>query len=269
MIDTAKAGQYKTYLIEYYLGRVDEYQQVVVDYHQDYDEEGEVLIYSSEPLKNLPTLMEVKHQYIYKVLINGENCPYNIRYDGDASLYIENYPRKEGFQEPVGHDNHYDDYDIVMQVYMRDVVVAVQKVIQFPAALTIEQKLSIIENLPDGYKADFRTTVVDGGAYTFDVTDSALITERDPAGNYTGYYSMVERPEIDHTYRMEELAPTEIPGLVLVEKKYTATMYEKGVALKPYNSDPGEDYIEFTMDREKEIHFADIVVVYKQRGVAA
>lgn len=270
IIDVAKAGQYKTFLIEYYLGVVKQDQQVVLEHHQAYDEKGEALIYSSHELVNLPTLMTEKHQYLYKVKINGNNAPYNIRYAGDASLYIEKYPRAEGFKAPEDSPNDYDDYDIVMQVYLRDVVVLVQKEIIFPAALTIEQKLSIIEDLKKtegGYKAEFQTTVLDGGAYMFDVTGSALITERDPAGNYTGYYSMEERPEVDHTYRFQELDPTPIPGLKLVQKTYQATMYQNGVALDPYYSDSGKDYIDFTMDKEKKIHFADIYVenIYEEK----
>lgn len=272
IIDVAKVGQYKTYLIEYYLGRVDANNEVVMEYYQDKKESGEALIYSSVKLETLPELMTVKHQYLYKVLINGNNAPYNIRYAGDASLYIEKYPRAENFTKPADSPNNYDDYDIVMQVYLRDVVVVVQKEIIFPAALTIEQKLSIIEDLKNtegGYKAEFQTTVLDGGAYTFDVTGSALITERDPAGKYTGYYSMVERPEVDYTYRLQELDPTPIPGLKLVKKTYKATMYEKGVAQKPYYSysDSGKDYIDFKMDQKKEIHFADIYVenIYEEK----
>ena len=146
IIDVAKAGQYKKFLIEYYLGKVDANNQVVMEYYQGYHEEGEALIYSSHKLENLPKLMTEKHQYLYKVLINGENCPYNIRYAGDASLYIEKYPRADDFTKPADSPNNYDEYEIVMQVYLRDVVVSLQKEIIFPAALTIEQKLSIIEN---------------------------------------------------------------------------------------------------------------------------
>ena len=108
---------------------------------------------------------------------------------------------------------------------------------------------------------------MDAGTYEFDVTGSALITERDPAGKYTGYYSMEERPEVDYTYRLQELDPTEIPGLTLVQKKYTATLYSKGKAQPSYESKPGQDYIEFKMDQNTETHFADIVVlnVYEEK----
>lgn len=256
IIDDAKVGQYKTYLIEYYLGVVDENQQVVLEYHQAYDEKGEALVYSSVPLKNLKHLMEVEHQYIYKVMINGENCPYNIRYAGDASLYIEKYPRTEGFTEPVGHKNDYDDYDIVMQVYLRNVVVNVQKEIQFPALLTREQQLTIIEKMAEkgGYNAKFTTTVVNGGDYQFSVEGYAVIKDRDPAGKYTGYYSMQERPEVNHTYQLVETSTPEIPGLLLDEVEYSTTIYIDGIK-QPTKID---DECVFTM--AGQANFADIYV---------
>ena len=159
LIDSAAAGQYKTYLVEYYLGVVNAQNELVLERYTG-KQEGKALIYSFVELDVLHELTGAgKNQYLHRILINGENYPYSIRHmdrvtgEEMESLYIDKYP--EG--TIVSHDpkhptdkEYYAQYDIVMQVFLREVVISVEKEIMFPTdkdgnqLLTEEQKL---ENL--------------------------------------------------------------------------------------------------------------------------
>ena len=228
LIDNAKAGQYKTYLIEYYEETFVDGNSVLT-HKKDYDESGEAIVYSSVSIENLDHFITEENDYLHQILINGSNYPYNIRYTGDASLYIEKYPGNATY--PIeGETRDYSGYDIVMQIYVRDTVIAVQKIIDFPAELTQEQKLKLIENLAasGGYTATFQLTCVDDGSYTF-APGNAVITQRDPAGNYTGYISLGDNPQAEHQYVVEETYTTPLVGLELDSVTLTTTTYSYGV----------------------------------------
>ena len=254
VIDKSIAGQYKSYLIEYFEQTVDEATQQSKLVHRETvknkdgvqveaDESGEALIYSSALIKNLDNFIGNEHDYLYMIQINGQNYPYDIRYSGQPALYIENYKgTKEYPIEGVTPPNDYDQYDIVMHVYVRDTVVAVQKVLEFPAAMTTVQKLNLINSLGDGYHADFSLRLKGQQKSEDDPETDIKITMPDPKNNYTGFAAMGEDPEINKTYVVEETATTDLVGLKLDHVTFETTLYSygKGNKLDPSGYDSEE-----------------------------
>ena len=194
LIDSAKVGQYKSYLIEYYEETFNSDGTKNTVHVTDYDEKGEALIYSSVKLNNLDHFIAGEHDYLQQILINGRNYPYNIRYAGDASIFIEKYPGEATDPDPNSGES-YEGRDIVVQIYLRDTVIAVQKEVVFPADITEEQKLKIIEDLnkTESYHASFnlksKNPIDEQGNY-YNVNGTIPITHRDPTGKYTGYISI-------------------------------------------------------------------------------
>lgn len=257
LIDKAKAGQYKSYLIEYYEQTYED-GELVVKRVDEYEESGEALIYSSVKLKNYyEHFVQEEHDYLHHVEINGNNYPYDIRYSSsdpnNAYLYIESYPG-----EPKDHMNggkDYSEYDIVMQIFMRDTVVAVQKQLVFPQLrneegqlidkngnllpagakpvelLSEEQKLNLMNYFntlnPQGYESQFRLYSPDTG-YTYDEIGETYVTHRDPSGNYKAFVALGENPELGHTYIIEETQNTIIPGLELDSVRFQVQLYQAG-----------------------------------------
>ena len=265
LIDKAKAGQYLTYLIEYYEETFIDGESVLV--HKQYrwdedgnqildangdpirlDESGESLLYSSQSIANLDYFISTEHDYLHEILINGENYPYNIRYSGDASLYVERYhgtkthktvvnqtTNASGLYYTEGYSqNDYSQYDIVMQIVLRDTVVAVQKEIKFPDSVTPEQRLEIITALREtgGYKSHFKLYSDDPG-YNYSADDEAVITDRDPMGYYTGFVSLGDDPKLDQNYVVQETDLTDIPGLELYKVYFKTVLYRYGAAMTP------------------------------------
>ena len=230
LIDQAKGGQYRKYLIQYYSD--------VINSEQDHTHsllkkvEGEALLHSSVHLDDLEAYMKdaTDPYYLHKIFINGGNYPYNVRYDGDASLYVEKYEDAEGFNRA-----EFGDYDIVMQIYLRDLATTVQVQLDFPEKMTEAQKLSVIGA---GYQSTVTVVEVlsDGTeGETLDV-GVATITKRDPKGNYTAYYYFKDDIYLTKgtTYRIVQNALPDIPGLILDSTKgtngttYRTYYYEKG-----------------------------------------
>lgn len=254
LIDVASAGQYKSYLIEYYEETFTdgvkklEYQTSYNLNNQTipFDEKGEALIYSSIKLKNLEYMLVNQNDYLQKILINGENCPYDIRYAGDASIYVENYPGKaKKFEDavyPSTYKNNYDDYDLVVQIVVRDTVIAMQKDIEFPNKMTIEQKLDLITGLKDGYDSKSLIYSLNGDEKVYlegfdkngdPIPNVITIKRPDPSGNYTGYVSHNNNPDLDNTYYVEEVFCTDLEGLTLSKVKFFVTRYKYGAADEP------------------------------------
>ncbi len=236
LIDAAKGGQYKKYLIEYYVGTVthneDHSHSLVTEHMTAYDEEGLALVYASVPLTSLNYFVNTRHAYLQQILVNGNNYPYNISYKGDqGSLYIQKYPSSEDFKEEVEDNPKYAEYDVVMRIYLREVVISVETEIEFPSTLTAEQKLSIIQNqvaADGGYKSYVTVMSTDPG-YSYNEQEYVLITHRDPVGEYTGFFSVHEMPEINHTYRAEQTDISDIPGLYVLRTEITVKIYERGL----------------------------------------
>lgn len=276
LIDKAKAGQYKSYLIEYYEESFATGTKTLT-HRSAYDESGEALIYSSVPLKNLDHFLEKENDYLHQILINGSNYPYNIRYSGDESIYIENYPESPDFKDPIqGSGKNYDDYDIVMQIYIRDTVVAVQKELVFPTTMTEEQKLKLMGEIEarGGYEANFTLQARAGENSTYNASDKAVITKRDPAGKYTGYISLGENPPRNTTYTVEETSTTVLPGLVLDQVKIETTMYKYGggdkLTTTAYNQiilggDTDALSTSFEINNEKKIAELKVTNTYRER----
>lgn len=277
LIDASKVGQYKKYLIEYYEETFGSYGTKVTKHKMDWDEWGEALVYSSVQLENLEHFITEENDHLQQILINGGNYPYNIRYAGDASIFIEKYPgtATDPFPE-IGKS--YKDYDIVVQIYLRDTVIAVQKEIQFPAALTTEQKLKIIEDLNrnGSYKASFDLTSVEvvdeNGKYG--ASGNIPITHRDPTGKYTGYLSLGENPPTGHTYTVEETATTPIVGLELEKVSFTTTRYSLGKVIEVFDISYNEVFNNKTTKLLSDVialnetaRIAEVVVVntYKEK----
>ena len=244
LIDKAKAGQYKTFMIEYYEQTYNG-GKLTINRIDDKQETGEALIYSSYKLQNYDYFISTEHDYLYKILVNGKVYPYDISYAGYPTLYIEKYLGTPTDQLPDGNKD-YAEYDIVLQVILRDTVVAVQKILEFPVdeegnqLLTEVQKLTIMADLNKngGYKATFTMdpTAADiSDGYTYHQEDSAVITARDPAGNYKGFIALGDNPKLDHNYQIEETALTPIPGLELDSVTFGVVRYSMGSAV------PGDD----------------------------
>ena len=218
LIDQARGGQYRKYVIEYWsevLQGDNQLQKTLLK-----EVKGEALLHSSVKLEDLATYMNhaTHPYYLHKILINGGNYPYNVRYEGDASLYVEKY-------EPVSNffdDPKYADYDIVMLVYLRDVASTVQVQLNFPEKMTEAQKLSVIEALK-GYQTTVEV-LRDGQALDVGV---ATITKRDPKGNYTAYYYFKDDIYLTKgtTYNIVQTALPDTDKLGLELKKSGGTVY--------------------------------------------
>lgn len=235
LIDAAKVGQYKDYLIEYYEETFDENGNSVITHIVNRNESGTALVYSTVPLANLDNyFLKQEHDYLNEILINGKRYPYNIRFAGDTpSIYIDKYEgtadeSRSLTQETTGKS--YEDYDIVVQIFLRDTVIAVQKKIVFPDELTSEQKYKIIQDLNDSedgkgsYKAKFALFDVDPG-HNYRAEGVIPITHRDPMDQYTGYLSLGENPSLGHKYVVEEEKPMSLVGLELASVSFKTTLY--------------------------------------------
>ncbi|MBR2915139.1 MAG: InlB B-repeat-containing protein [Clostridia bacterium] len=302
LIDKSKAGQYKSYLIEYYEQTYVD-GELVVKRVDEYEESGEALIYSSVKLKNYyEHFVQEEHDYLHHVEINGGNYPYDIRYSSsdpnNAYLYIESYPG-----EPKDHMNggkDYSEYDIVMQIFMRDTVVAVQKQLVFPQLrnaegqlidkngnllpagakpvelLSEEQKLNLMNYFntlnPQGYESQFRLYSPDTG-YNYDEIGETYVTHRDPSGNYKAFVALGENPELGHTYIIEETQNTIIPGLELDSVRFQVQLYQAG---QKWDELKEASYLEIEVDSGKpllspefilqgDIKIADVVVINTYR----
>lgn len=274
LIDAAKAGQYKTYLIEYYEESFNEKNEKTTTHIVERDEFGEALVYSAVPLKNLDYFVNEQNDYLHQILINGANYPYNIRYSGDPQLYIEKYPMS-GLKDPdkdVGKD--YANYDIVVQIYIRDTVVVVQKELVFPSALTEEQKLNIMNDVraKGGYQSLFHLdSVVAANGEAYHAEGLTVITQRDPAGEYTGYISLGDNPKADGTtYTVEEKEVTELPGLILDTVTFKTIRYKYGETMEPdeihYETIDGSKKIKSTVFQLTDTYkIADITVTNTYR----
>ena len=257
LIDQAKGGQYRKYIIEYYSEVLQGDNQLQLTPLKTV--EGEALLHSAVKLEDLIIYMtDTAHPYyLHKILINGGNYPYNVRYDGDASLYVEKYEFASNFNK-----TQYEDYDIVMQVYLRDVATTVQSKLVFPEKMTEAQKLSVIEAL-NGYKTTVEV-LLDGVSLDVGV---ATITKRDPKGNYTAYYYFTDDIYLTKgtEYHIVQTAlPEEISqktGLKLDSTngtQYYTYYYENGaIAETVYNPEAKDANITLSGKRG----FAEVVIV--------
>ena len=294
LIDTARAGQYKTYLIEYF-------EQTVVDgqatwVHRETvktekgegaptvkaDESGEALVYSSVPIANIDRFINNENDHLYMININGENYPYDIRYSGDESLYIESYPgvKKYPIELPEGQKppNDYSQYDIVVHVYLRDTMVSVQKEIEFPTTLTTEQKLALISSLPGGYQAQFEL-YEDGKEETTVASGTAVTTAPNPDGSYTGFSGLDGDPLVGPTYVVEETGTTELVGLELEMVTFRTYLYSFGTGTElkptgygetqqnPLTSDLLSTTFQFNEAKNQKVADVHVVNRYKEKDI--
>lgn len=262
LIDQASAGQYKTYLVEYY---EESYvtttnpdgtttSKLVIQYWEEKDEEGRALIYSSQPLVNFTWFETDQNDYLHSILINNRNYPYDIRYANTPSLYIEQYPGKgsnavkrddlvDENRNPITNTNDYSQYDIVVQVYFRDTVIAVQKELDMPTynktagteGMTEEQKLKLFDELVNspskGYATTFTLTSTPNNADFKKETETTLISKRDPAGKYTAAVALGNNPPLEEYYTVNELLPDDPKGLILQTVTFDIKRYYMGVSL--------------------------------------
>lgn len=273
LIDASRAGQYKKYLIEYYEETIENGIQNLT-HLSDYDEIDERLIYSSALIKNLDSFVNrkddnelVNNLFLHQILVNGVPYPYDIRYDvtaqtgpfdySKAAIYITKYLGTPTHPIPADQDskvNDYSQYDIVLQVFLRDTIVSVDKELVFPAEMTIEQKQNLMKDLttanpeqPDkvlGYNAEFElhsikaTRDTSGNITKYELTDDyiatgdTLLTILDPSGDCTGYVSIEKIAEnggrvlpTPGDYVLEETATSELVGLVLETVELTAKTF--------------------------------------------
>lgn len=260
LIDSAKAGQYKSFLVEYYEESFDTTNtsnpKRTLYHFKNKDESGVRLIYSTEILDNFIYFETEQNDLLSTIYINGQNYPYNIRYkDNKPCLFIQKYP---GDPKTLEHfevtntdytPNDYSQYDIVMQVFFRDTVIAVQKWVDFPTviedgaekqALTASEKQDLIDELlatgsRKGYEAHFQldctstelhndTNKIEGHF----AERSLAITENDPAGWYTGYIPFGDNPGFEHVFTLEETQVSELAGLELESVTMTYNTFHKG-----------------------------------------
>lgn len=235
LIDSSRAGQYKKYLIEYYEesyvmdangATILQYTHMLDATKEKYDEDGEAIMYSSVVLENFEHFEKDEHDLLATVLINGENSPYNIKYSTKPCLFIENYSTKvdnvRHFDTNDQKLNDYSEYDIVMQVFFRDTIIAVQKWVEFPKikgtdteALTAIQKQTLVDGLikenGKGYLASFH---LDCNTESNHFADNVIsITKNDPAGWYTGYIPIGDNPDGEHNFKLIEESVSPLDGL--------------------------------------------------------
>ena len=253
LIDLAKGGQYRKYLIEYYTEILVGDTEVEVKNIKSV--EGEALMHASVKLTELIDYMtrENNPYYLHKIMINGGNYPYNIRYEGDASLYIEKYEDAAGFNRAEYGDG---DYYIVMQVYLREVATTVQTKLVFPEGMTDAQKLSVIQSFESGYQTQVNV-LRDENALDI---GTSQITNRDPSGAYTAYHYFNNNIYLTKgtTYNIVQTYSSEIPGLKLVSTTYYTYFYDKGVAKDPVISLGGSEIL-----FNKDIGYAEVFIENK------
>lgn len=233
LIDIASGGQYKEVLIEYYEESYDASGNLVVEHLNHYDQIETALVYSYVDVLHLKQLEQSdRHDYLHRILINGSNYPYDVRYEGTdnnlPTIYIEKY--RENPNSPLmdpdstkGED--YDDYDIVVQIFVRDTVVAIEKKLEFPVEkdangnitkeyMTVEQKLNLIQSLPNGYQATFTVYSDTPNVYEPE-SETITIINPDPIGNYGAHTAPDNNPILGYKYRVKETNITELKGLKL------------------------------------------------------
>ena len=272
MIDSASAGQYKTFLIEYYEESYSETtNELIIKYWSEKDEKGKALIYSSRELENFTFFETENNDYLHSILINGKNYPYDIRYAEKPSIYIEKYPGKgsdatkrnnlvDEDYNPITNTNNYGDYDLVIQIYFRDTVIAVQKELKLPTyepavpgkseevpGMTDEQKLKLFDELnasaDGGYKTTFTLTSTDNDKFK-DESETTVISKRDPAGKYTAYVALGENPPLGSNYVVSEVLPENPTGLVLNKVTFIVRRYYMGVSLDDLMEEVSYEIIE-------------------------
>lgn len=253
LIDSAMAGQYKEYLIEYYEETYitdDEGNNTIKRTHiADRDEHDVAIMYSSVKLENYEYFEKTLNDLLATVLINGKNSPYNIKYSKDPCLFIETYSEDTSNVEYLGTDGKtrdYSQYDIVMQVCFRDTIIAVQKKVEFPTvivdgkeveALTAVQKQSLIDALitanGNGYEADF---VLDCNSDPKHNNKNGhfgesliAIVKNDPYGWYTGYIPIGDNPQGDHNFKLTEAYISPLVGLEIDKVTFEYFQFQQGV----------------------------------------
>ena len=278
LIDSSKAGQYKTFLVEYYEESFDpDTATRTLTHFKDKDESGTAILYSSVELEKYEHFEKEENDLLSTIYINGQNYPYNIKYKiGKPCLFIEKYKGT-----PIHYDvtnanytqNDYSQYDIVMQVFFRDTLIAVQKWVDFPTitdedgktkdALSPSQKQELIDELlnegeKNGYEAKFHLDCTSTDLHTENdkieghFAEKAIhITQNDPAGWYTGYIPFGDNPGFEHEFALEEVNTSQLTGLEL-----------ESVELIYYKFHNGEKKIE-----ESVIHTAGENVKYIIDGI--
>ena len=157
-------------------------------------------------------------------------------------MFVEKYgtAKKPTGQSPSG--KNYDEYDIVMQIYFRDTIIAVQKWVEFPKiledgkeveALTAIQKQQIIDGLiaadgTGGYHSTFELECNDLECTSEYDPETIYITKNDPAGWYTGFIPIGDNPEGTHNFSIIEHSVSELTGLELDEVSFTYYRYVDG-----------------------------------------
>lgn len=258
LIDSAYGGQYKEFLIEYYEEYFTEENGTTVlkrrlietkenTDNSKMDETGRAIMYSSVKLNNY-SYFENENDLLSTVLINGQNSPYNIKYNADPCLFIENYPKvnihcldeDKKKLDAYSYANRYAEYDIVMQVCFRDTMVAVQKWVQFPTivegddaveALTAMQKQELIQELiaenGNGYESSVELLCVTENHKHF-ANKTITIAKNDPAGWYTGYIPIGDNPDGQHEFALTETYASSLTGLELDQVVFNFYRYDKG-----------------------------------------
>lgn len=164
--------------------------------------------------------------------------------------------------------------------YLRDTVVAVQKQLKFPASLTEEQKLSLMDYFstltPKGYETEFELTSPDIG-YSYSETKKSYITQRDPAGNYKSYVALGENPTLGYNFVVEETKYTEIPGLELSTVTFQVQLYSGGAKYGDIQPSEyietqikaGNDLLSLPFRLEGSVKIADVTVIneYKEKQI--
>lgn len=259
LIDSSKAGQYKTFLVEYYEESFNpDTATRTLTHFKNKDESGTAILYSSVELNKYEYFEETEKDLLSTIYINGQNYPYNIKYkDGKPCLFIEKY---KGTPEhyPVTNTetdddytpNDYSQYDIVMQVFFRDTLIAVQKWVDFPTitdedgaikeALSPSQKQDLIDELLNegdkvGYEAKFKLDCTSTDLHTDEnkleghFAEKAIhITQNDPYGWYTGYIPFGDNPGFEHVFTLKETNVSQLTGLELESVKFIYYKFKDG-----------------------------------------
>lgn len=244
LIDNAWGGIYKSYTIEYYEESFDKTDNSrVITKHLSYVENGDIkvydqsgveLIYSSVPLTGLSNIEFGTHDYLHRIVINGKVYPYEIRTSNDqnGTIFIENYQGTKSyvnFDEGPEITTDYNEVDIVVQIFVRDTVIAIEKDLIFPEALTTEQKLKIIEDLTKTSEGGYKTTFsIADTTDTYKQNVDVMIKSRNPDGSYSGYIAPDNNPSLDVNYVVSETYSTPLVGLELAKVEVNVTRYRYG-----------------------------------------
>lgn len=194
MIDAVAAGEFMSYIVEYYKGDV---------LQSAHTELGEKSAYEQVTLQNLSQYLDT-YKFPYEILINGRPYPGTID-NLKTGLLLTDYGTKIG----AAASDRYADRDIVLQIVFHDPNIRVTKIVEIEGwqDMTPAERQALLDA---GIKAKFKLTNVNNPSDTH--TTEVTITQLSDDGRLIAAASFRTITEADFgkTFRISETFATAI-----------------------------------------------------------